>query len=120
MVAVPDTSYVQQQLEAVVTDSGNVGELESSTPGLAFASDVWTYMTSHILVTSLPLLPSCILNSLLLLGHLSRHHCHPRTLTKIVHRVYDYNDDGLRTTVIWVLEYHELETAMGKLGCCVF
>lgn len=38
------------QLEAVVTDSGNVGELESSTPGLAFASTVWTYMTSHILV----------------------------------------------------------------------
>ncbi|KAH9923647.1 uncharacterized protein B0H18DRAFT_458561 [Fomitopsis serialis] len=36
-------------LEAVVTDSGNVGELETSTPQLAFASTVWTYMTSHIL-----------------------------------------------------------------------
>ncbi|KAH9841697.1 uncharacterized protein C8Q71DRAFT_344369 [Rhodofomes roseus] len=36
-------------LEAVVTDSGDIGELEGSTPQLAFASTVWTYMTSHIL-----------------------------------------------------------------------
>ncbi|KIP02169.1 hypothetical protein PHLGIDRAFT_130883 [Phlebiopsis gigantea 11061_1 CR5-6] len=36
-------------LEAVVSDSGNVGELEESTPGLAFASTVWTFMTSHIM-----------------------------------------------------------------------
>ena len=53
MTAVPDP-LTYDQLEAVVTDSGNVAELEDSTPGLAFASDVWTYMTSHILVKSPP------------------------------------------------------------------
>ncbi|EPS93963.1 hypothetical protein FOMPIDRAFT_1135145 [Fomitopsis schrenkii] len=36
-------------LEAVITDTGNIGNLESSTPQLAFASQIWTYMTSHIL-----------------------------------------------------------------------
>ncbi|KIP02164.1 hypothetical protein PHLGIDRAFT_20512 [Phlebiopsis gigantea 11061_1 CR5-6] len=36
-------------LEPVVTDIGHVRELEHSTPGLDFASQVWTYMTSHIL-----------------------------------------------------------------------
>ncbi|KAH9923648.1 purine nucleoside permease-domain-containing protein [Fomitopsis serialis] len=36
-------------LEAVVTDSGDVAQLEASTPQLAFASEIWTYMTSHIL-----------------------------------------------------------------------
>ena len=34
----------------MVTEIGNVGEEETSTAGLAFASDIWTYMTSHILV----------------------------------------------------------------------
>ncbi len=43
-------SLTQQQLESVVTDSGNVGNLETATPSLAFATDIWTYMTSHILV----------------------------------------------------------------------
>ena len=38
------------QLEAVVTDTGNISALEDSTPQLAFASQIWTYMTSHILV----------------------------------------------------------------------
>ena len=38
------------QLSAVIGDSGNVNELETSTPELAFASYLWTYMTSHILV----------------------------------------------------------------------
>ncbi|KIP09011.1 hypothetical protein PHLGIDRAFT_350665 [Phlebiopsis gigantea 11061_1 CR5-6] len=36
-------------LEAVVEDSGNIGQLEESTVGLEFASTIWTYMTSHIL-----------------------------------------------------------------------
>ncbi|VDB86988.1 unnamed protein product [Peniophora sp. CBMAI 1063] len=36
-------------LSAVVDDVGNVPDLETSTPQLAFASTIWTYMTSHIL-----------------------------------------------------------------------
>ncbi|EJF61537.1 hypothetical protein BD309DRAFT_931103 [Dichomitus squalens] len=36
-------------LSAVIDEAGNVPTLETSTPQLAFASTVWTYMTSHIL-----------------------------------------------------------------------
>ena len=36
------------QLSAVVNDSGDLPSRENSTPQLTFASNVWTYMTSHI------------------------------------------------------------------------
>lgn len=36
----------------MISDTGNIGELEYRTPGLALASTVWTFMTSHILVSS--------------------------------------------------------------------
>lgn len=39
-----------EQIEAVVSDTGNVSRAESSTPQLVFAITIWTYMTSHILV----------------------------------------------------------------------
>ena len=38
------------QLKFVVGDIGNVGELEQSTPQLEFANQIWTYMSSHLLV----------------------------------------------------------------------
>ena len=43
-------SLMLNQLEAVVTDTGNIAAEEDSTPQLAFASQIWTYMTSHIMV----------------------------------------------------------------------
>ncbi|KZV62969.1 hypothetical protein PENSPDRAFT_228827 [Peniophora sp. CONT] len=36
-------------LSAVVADIGDLPSRETSTPQLAFASNIWTYMTSHIL-----------------------------------------------------------------------
>ena len=43
----------QLQLQAVISDSGNIPALEHSTPGLTFAGTIWTYNMSHIMVISL-------------------------------------------------------------------
>ena len=37
-------------MKIVLSDVGNIGELERSTPELEFASTIWTDMTSHIVV----------------------------------------------------------------------
>jgi len=36
-------------LSAVIDDSGNIGQLENSTPLFQWSTTIWTYMTSHIL-----------------------------------------------------------------------
>ena len=41
------------QVEAVISDLGQIRALENSTPELKFVNTVWNHMTSHILVSAL-------------------------------------------------------------------
>ncbi|VDC03908.1 unnamed protein product [Peniophora sp. CBMAI 1063] len=54
--------YLVFCLVSVIDDSGPVASLEESTPRLAFANSIWTYMTSHI-VGIYPALVVILVNS---------------------------------------------------------
>ena len=82
------------QLSAVIGDSGDVGELETSTKGLAFASDVWTYMTSHILVR-----PSLAPLSVIPLPKSMLQGIYPLVIVILVHTQKSYIDETTATVV---------------------
>lgn len=51
------------QLQAVISDSGNIPTLEHSTSSLTFSGTIWVYNQSHIVVSTLCCLPMQVFHS---------------------------------------------------------